>query len=86
MRNSLIIFVLLVLTACVQVRTGNDVIDATSAVATGVYLQTQADKQKEKSGKTDPFKKKDPKVTAIDDAINKARAKQQGEIQTEQKL
>ncbi|HCU66287.1 MAG TPA: hypothetical protein DF774_11060 [Rheinheimera sp.] len=83
MRNILIVFVLFALTACVQVRTGNDVIDATSAVASGVYLQTQADKQKEKSGKADPFKKKDPKVAAIDEAINKARAKQRGELQPE---
>ncbi len=83
MRNVLIFVVLLVLAGCVQVRTGNDVIDATSAVASGVYLQTQADKQKEKSGKTDPFKKKDPKVAAIDEAINKARAKQRGEQQPE---
>ncbi|MCT6700742.1 hypothetical protein [Rheinheimera sp. 4Y26] len=86
MRNVLIVFVLFVLTACVQVQTGNDVIDATTAVATGIYMQKQIDKQKEKSGKTDPFKKKDPKVAAIDEAINKARAKQQGDVQTEQKF
>lgn len=83
MRNSLIVFILLALFGCVQVQTGNDVIDATSAVASGVYLQTQADKQKEKSGKADPFRKKDPKVAAIDEAINKARAKQRGELQPE---
>jgi len=81
MRNTLIILVLFVTTGCVQVQTGNDVIDATSAVATGIYMQKQIDKQKEKSGKTDPFKKKDPKVIAMDEAINKARAKQRGDIQ-----
>lgn len=81
MRNTLIILVLFVTTGCVQVQTGNDVIDATSAVATGIYMQNQIDKQKEKSGKTDPFKKKDPKVIAMDEAINKARAKQRGDIQ-----
>lgn len=81
MRNKLIILVLFVTTGCVQVQTGNDVIDATSAVATGIYMQKQIDKQKEKSGKTDPFKKKDPKVIAMDEAINKARAKQRGDIQ-----
>lgn len=80
MRNALILFVLLATTGCVQLRTGNDVVDATSAVASGIYQQQQIDKQQEKSGKTDPFKKKDPKVTAIDAAINKARAKQQGDI------
>lgn len=81
MRNALILLVLFVTTGCVQVQTGNDVIDATSAVATGIYMQKQIDKQKEKSGKTDPFKKKDPKVIAMDEAINKARAKQRGDIQ-----
>lgn len=86
MRNVLIVIALLVLAGCVQVRTGNDVVDATSAVASGVYLQTQADTQKEKSGKIDPFKKKDPKVAAIDEAINKARAKQRVELQNEQML
>ncbi len=79
MRNILILIVIFAATGCVQVQTGNDVIDATSAVATGIYMQKQIDKQKEKSGKTDPFKKKDPKVTAIDEAINKARAKTQGD-------
>jgi hypothetical protein len=81
MRYALILLVLFVTTGCVQVQTGNDVIDATSAVATGIYMQKQIDKQKEKSGKTDPFKKKDPKVIAMDEAINKARAKQRGDIQ-----
>lgn len=81
MRNALILLALFVTTGCVQVQTGNDVIDATSAVATGIYMQKQIDKQKEKSGKTDPFKKKDPKVIAMDEAINKARAKQRGDIQ-----
>ncbi len=81
MRNKLIFLVLFVTTGCVQVQTGNDVIDATSAVASGIYQQQQIDKQKEKSGKTDPFKKNDPKVKALDEAINKARAKQRGDIQ-----
>lgn len=81
MRNKLIFIVLFITTGCVQVQTGNDVIDATSAVASGIYQQQQIDKQKEKSGKTDPFKKKDPKVIAMDEAINKARAKQRGDIQ-----
>lgn len=81
MRNTLIILVLFATTGCVQVQTGNDVIDATPAVATGIYMQKQIDKQKEKSGKTEPFKKKDPKVIAMDEAINKARAKQRGDIQ-----
>lgn len=80
MRNTLILFVLFATTGCVQVQTGNDVIDATSAVATGIYQQQQIDKQKEKSGKTDAFKKNDPKVKALDEAINKARAKQRGDI------
>ncbi len=80
MRNTLIFFVLFAATGCVQVQTGNDVIDATSAVASGIYQQQQIDKQQEKSGKTDPFKKKDPKVTAMDEAINKARGKKQGDI------
>ncbi len=81
MRNALILLALFVTTGCVQGQTGNDVIDATSAVATGIYMQKQIDKQKEKSGKTDPFKKKDPKVIAMDEAINQARAKQRGDIQ-----
>jgi len=81
MRKKLILLVLFVTTGCVQVQTGNDVIDATSAVASGIYQQQQIDKQKEKSGKTDPFKKNDPKVKALDEAINKARAKQRGDIQ-----
>lgn len=80
MRNTLILFVLFATTGCVQVQTGNDVIDATSAVATGIYQQQQIDKQEEKSGKTDAFKKNDPKVKALDEAINKARAKQRGDI------
>jgi hypothetical protein len=81
MRNKLIFIVLFITAGCVQVQTGNDVIDATTAVATGIYQQKQIDKQKEKSGKTDPFQKKDPKVIAMDEAINKARAKQRGDIQ-----
>lgn len=82
MRNTLMLFVLLAASGCVQIQTGNDVIDATSAVASGIYQQQQIDKQQEKSGKTDPFKKNDPKVKALDEAINKARAKQGGDIQS----
>lgn len=62
-------------TGCVQVQTGNDVVDAASAVATGVYMQKQIDKQKAKSAKPDLFKDKDPKVTQIDQAIEKARSR-----------
>jgi hypothetical protein len=64
-------------TGCVQVRTGNDVVDATSAVATGVYLQKKIDAQQAKSGKPDIFKTTDPKVKDIDAAIAKARSRQQ---------
>ena len=60
---------------CVQVQTGNDVVDAASAVASGVYMQKQIDKQKAKSAKPDLFKNKDPKVTQIDQAIEKARSR-----------
>lgn len=62
-------------TGCVQVQTGNDVVDAASAVASGVYMQKQIDKQKAKSAKPDLFKNKDPKVTQIDQAIEKARSR-----------
>ncbi len=64
---------LLLLTGCVQVQTGNDVIDATSAVATGLYLQDQIDQEKEKSARPDPFKQVDPTVQKLDAAIEKAR-------------
>lgn len=62
---------------CVHVQTGNDVVDATSAVVSGVYLQKQIDEKKAKSGKPDLFKTADPKVTEIDAAIEKARSRNQ---------
>lgn len=64
---------LLMLTGCVQVQTGNDVIDATSAVATGLYLQDKIDEEKEKSARPDPFKQADPTVQKLDAAIEKVR-------------
>jgi len=66
-------FLLLMLTGCVQVRTGNDVIDATSAVATGLYQQDKIDQEKEKSARPDPFKQADPTVQKLDAAIEKVR-------------
>lgn len=71
---------MLLISGCVQVRTGNDVVDATSAVVTGVYLQKQIDEQKSKSGKPDIFKTTDPKVKDLDAAIEKARSRKQPEI------
>ncbi len=70
----------LLIAGCVQVQTGNDVVDAASAVATGVYLQKKIDAQQAKSGKPDIFKSKDPKVKDIDDAIEKARRQKQPEV------
>lgn len=78
-----LLLMMLLTAGCVQVRTGNDVVDATSAVVTGVYLQKQLDAQKAKSGKPDIFKTTDPKVKDIDAAIEKARSRKQVEI-TEQ--
>lgn len=72
MRGVCAVMVLL-LTGCVQVQTGNDVIDATSAVATGLYLQNKIDEEQEKSARPDPFKQTDPTVQKLDAAIEKAR-------------
>jgi len=64
---------ILLLTGCVQVQTGNDVLDATSAVATGLYMQNKIDEAQEKSARHDPFKQTDPTVQKLDAAIEKAR-------------
>lgn len=85
MKSSVVIAASLLLTmflstGCVQVQTGNDVVDATSAVVSGVYLQKQIDEQKAKSGKPDIFKTTDPKVKDIDAAIEKARSRKQVEM------
>lgn len=71
------LLLLLLSNGCVQVQTGNDVVDATSAVVTGVYMQKQIDAQKAKSAKPDIFKSTDPKVKELDAAIEKARNRQQ---------
>ncbi|MBU1438285.1 MAG: hypothetical protein KJ930_15350 [Gammaproteobacteria bacterium] len=65
--------VLSLLNGCVLVQTDNDVVNATSAVMTGVYQQQKIDAEKAKSGKPDIFKTTDPKVSEIDQAIEKAR-------------
>jgi hypothetical protein len=78
-RAGSLLLTLLLSTGCVQVQTGNDVVDATSAVVSGVYLQKQIDEQKAKSAKPDIFKTTDPKVKDIDAAIEKARSRKQVE-------
>ena len=85
MKNSVVVtanllLTMLLSTGCVQVQTGNDVVDATSAVVSGVYLQKQIDAKKAKSGKPDIFKTTDPKVKDIDAAIEKARSRKQVEM------
>lgn len=75
MRRLCAVLVLL-FTGCVQVQTGNDVIDATSAVATGLYMQNKIDEAQEKSARPDPFKQADPTVQKLDAAIKKARQQQ----------
>lgn len=69
--------VMLLLHGCVQLRTGNDVVDAASAVASGAYMQTQQDQAKAKSARVDPFKQPDPIVKKLDAAIEKARGRTQ---------
>jgi|GEM_PF-3317457 len=76
----LLLTTMLLTTGCVQVQTGNDVVDATSAVVSGVYMQKKIDAQKAKSGKPDIFKSTDPKVKEIDAAIEKARSRKQAEM------
>lgn len=76
LKTSISLLLILCFTAgCVQVQTGNDVVDAASAVASGVYMQKQTDKEKAKSAQPDLFKTKDPKVQQIDQAIEKARSR-----------
>ena len=73
--------VMLLLHGCVQLQIGNDVVDAASAVATGVYLQKQQDQAKAKSVRPDPFKKSDPTVKKLDAAIEKARSRTQPTVE-----
>lgn len=69
----LFVVVMLMLTGCMQLQTGNDVIDATSAVATGLYLQDKLEQDKARSARPDPFKQTDATVQKLDAAIEKAR-------------
>ncbi len=85
MRIILLLGVVFGLVSCVQVRTGNDVVDATSAVASGIYMQQQIDAKKAKSAQPDIFKTTDPKVKDIDQAIENARRRTLPEVDIPQK-
>ncbi len=65
--------VIVVCSGCAQVHTGISAVDATSALATGLYMQDKVDDKQRKSTTPDPFKKADPTVQKLDAAIEKAR-------------
>jgi uncharacterized protein YceK len=65
--------VIVVCSGCAQVRTGISAVDATSAVASGLYMQDKVNEKQRKSTTPDPFKKADPTVQKLDAAIEKAR-------------
>lgn len=54
---------------CVQIATDNDVLNATAAVISVVYLQQDIDQQKAKSAQQDILKATDPKVKQLDQVI-----------------